>query len=473
MQSRKTILLTMIITLASVMHSYAEFVFLKDGTIIQGVISSDSASAVIIVDKEKKRQNVSRNNIMRILYTDLYLGKIYVQKTDGKNEICYMVDEDRDTYTFRRELYSPEEFTIRRDQVLFMARGNPTGLEGTADTDRLDLKWSSPYNPVKKYRLYIKEPGDTVFKTAEETGSKSCSLENLKSNTKYVFYVTAIDAEGNESLPSNELTISTLNIKPGKPGNMHYQIKRLKNGETVKGGSGSAADFITWGAVTDPDGVVKGYNIYYLRNGVEEKIGTVAGTEYEIPGDKSVYDIRIKAVDDRGDESPASRIRHSRAVKTGIQPVFFIPSGSLAEMFDPGFGVLIYFSEKNFLLSDLELGISMSAIKLPGSDKDKYTDMFLAPVTADAGYHIPVSEFLTVMPFISIGYTFMDVNYISVFENKNKKSWEPFVRAGAMLNFEFEDMQVSAGTDYGFISETSGMKPFFEIFLRAGMLVDL
>lgn len=242
MNFKKTIIT--IALMLSACSAFAEYIFLRDGSIIRGKIVSDSAASIVITDKDNKRQTIPREKIMRILYTDLYLGKIYVQKIDGKNEVCYMVDEDRDTYTFRRELYSPEEFTLRRDQVLFIARGNPTGLEGEAGTDAIDLKWVAPYNPVTKYRIYMKGPGETEFKSAAETKKKNYTFEKLSSNTKFVFYVTAIDSSGNESLPSNELTITTLNIKPGKPLKLRYESRNIKR--TGKNGKEeeTSADFI-------------------------------------------------------------------------------------------------------------------------------------------------------------------------------------------------------------------------------------
>lgn len=160
-------------------------------------------------------------------------------------------------------------------------------------------------------------------------------------------------------------------------------------------------------------------------------------------------------------------------MKAGIEPLCLVPMGSLAEMFTTGFGARVYMSEKNFLLPNLELGVSAGAVSLPGKDTDKIKDMLLAPVTADAGYHFVVSEFFTVMPCVSLGYAFMDVNYISVYEKRNRKTWEPFVRAGAILNYEFEDLQLSGGINCGFIYETSEVKPFVEVLLRAGIIIDL
>lgn len=450
----------------------AEYVFLKDGSIIHGQITGDSTDAITIKDDKRELNTVLRKNIMRILYTDIYLGKIYVQKIDGKNEICYMVDEDRDTYTFRRELYKPEEFVLRRDQVLFIARGNPSGLEGEARTDSIALKWFPPYNPVKKYRIYIKGKDDKDFKLTAETGSKSYTLSKLKSNSKYVIYVTAIDTAGDESLPSNELTITTLNIKPDRPVKLRYEkrdSKVIKNGKKVK----VTRRFIAWPPVKDIDGTISGYNVYYKTNGKEEKIATVKGTEYEIPEDKSVYDLRITAVDDRNDESPSSRIRHPRAVKIGVQPLYFMPLGVLSDMFAPGYGGLVYVSEKNFFMQNLEIGISGGAVMLPGADSDKIDAMLLAPVTLDCGYHFAITEFFSVMPAMSIGYTYMQIDYTAYNEERSKKSWEPFMRLGAMLNYEFEYLHLSAGGNYGFIFETSGLKQFVEVCIRAGVMIDL
>jgi len=209
--------------------------FFKDGAIIQGQILSDTKSSITIHDNKKKVKTVPRSEIMRILYTQLYMGKVYVQKTDGKSVICYMVDEDQETYTFREDLYKPVEFKLRRDQVLFMARGNPSGLQGEPETDMIDLKWFPPYNPVKKYYLYLKSPADAKFVKIDESRGTSYTLKKLKCNTKYMAYVTAIDQAGDESLPSNEFTFNTLNIKPDRPLNLRFDRRTVKQPQMKKG----------------------------------------------------------------------------------------------------------------------------------------------------------------------------------------------------------------------------------------------
>lgn len=455
---------------------YGEYIFLKTGEIKAGQIVSETASTVTIRSRENKRESFQRSEIIRVLYTELYMGKVYVQKTDGKNEICYMVDEDRETYTFRRELYAPQEFQLRREEVLFMARGNPSGLKGEADTDRVSLKWFPPYNPVKKYRLYMREETEKKFAPADEFRGTELTLKNLKSNTKYVFYVSAVDESGDESLPSNELKITTLNIRPPKPGNLRYEKRDVEKTETVKGKKHRSTEtkrYIVWDPVNDVDGEIKGYNIYYVKDGVNEKISVSTGAEYEIPEGKSVYDLRITAFDDRSDESPASRIRHPRALKMGLQPFYFAPQGKLGEMFEPGFGLLASISFKNFFYQNLEWGFSGGVVELSGKDSEKYDSMMLVPVTLDMGYHFHLNEWLSLVPFISAGYTWMGIKYISLFQEMNKTASEPLARAGAAISFEFDYFHISAGADYGAIYESSGYKPFYEIFLRAGLLFDL
>jgi hypothetical protein len=78
----------------------AEAVFLKDGSIVDGIIESDSAEAVTVRLSDKKRKQILRKDIIRILYTELKMSKIYIQKRDGEGLVAYMVDEDSELYPF-------------------------------------------------------------------------------------------------------------------------------------------------------------------------------------------------------------------------------------------------------------------------------------------------------------------------------------------------------------------------------------
>jgi hypothetical protein len=91
--------------------------------------------------------------------------------------VAHLEDEDRESYTFRKDLFSPEEFTLKRNEVLFMAEKNPSGLQpdGEIGTDRVSLKWLPPYDPVKKYKLFIKKKQSDKYEPADTTGSTSAT----------------------------------------------------------------------------------------------------------------------------------------------------------------------------------------------------------------------------------------------------------------------------------------------------------
>ena len=167
---------------------------------------------------------------MRILYTKLKMGKIFIQKRDGEGIVAFIVDEDQETYTFRKELYQPEEFTLNRGDVLFMAEKNPSGLkvDGETGTDSVSLVWLPPYDVVKKYNVYIKEDKAAQYKITDTAKGKSVTLKNLLSNRTYYLTVTSVDGDGYESSPSNELVIKTKNVPP-------YPVKNISLIKTDQG----------------------------------------------------------------------------------------------------------------------------------------------------------------------------------------------------------------------------------------------
>ena len=334
----------------------AETVFLKDGGIIEGRIVSDAAGSVIVRDRDNKSHSIPRGRIMRILYTELYMGKVYVQKTDGKGIIAYMVDEDRESYTFRKELFSPEEFKLRRDQVLFMARGNPSGLQGEADTDRVELKWFPPYNQVKRYKIYIKENREKKFRLADDTGSKSITLKGLKSNTKYIFYISAIDSAGDESLPSNQLAITTKNVGPSEP--------EIIPAEKLAGGGYR----ITWKESTDPDGRLAGYRVYKKLGGKKIVIAETGKREYTLSKNEKYDYIYVAAFDDLKAESGHSFVYLGRKPFIGLSlsPAYLFASGDLKDFADYGYGATVKANMTDYYFYGLELSAALSFFYLPG-----------------------------------------------------------------------------------------------------------
>ena len=467
----KKIIITMLLSLIFSMPLYSEYVFLKDGAIIEGVITSDAAGSVTIRDKDKKIRQIPRTNIMRILYTELYMGKVYVQKIDGKNVICYMVDEDRESYTFRKELFNPEEFKLRRDQVLFMARGNPTGLEGEAEYDRASLKWFPPYNPVKKYRIYIKGPEDKAHRVADETGSKSITIKDLKSNTKYLIYVTAIDSSGDESVPSNELTLMTKNLAPDKP--VITGVDPLPAGGYR----------ISWNPSSDPDGKLAGYRLYRKKNEKTELITELKKNEYILPKNEDIDIVYLAAVDDMKAESVKAKVYDTYPPVMGISinPAYLYPLGRLKDMADYGYGAVIKYEASNYLFTGLELSAEIGFFYLPGVSNfpeadNKINSLMFVPIMFSTGYGLHITDNFTIIPVISAGGLFLryDYNYFDIPTSKKtgiaKNQVNPALGGGLLIRYSInDDYYINLSADYRMFFEKDGNFSFITASAGAGM----
>jgi len=438
-----------------------EAVFLKDGSIVSGTIAADSAGSVTIRTNDKELKQIPRSSILRILYTELKLGKIYVQKRDGKGIVAHLVDEDRESYTFRKELFSPEEFTLKRSEVLFMAEKNPSGLQvdGEPSEDRVSLKWLPPYDPVKKYSLFIKKKQTDKYQPADSTGGTSATIKNLNSNTEYFMIVTAIDASGNESEPSNELKFKTKNLPPSKP----EGITRESKGDNV---------IVRWNDSKDPDGKVKGYNIYRVDEKEKGKIASVKQAEYSVPG-ALVYKLEITAEDDLGVESPKVRVLMPLQLFLSAAPSVYVFTGDLGEKFGPGYGGIVSIGLRNYMFQNMEAGINCGYFSFKGEDEENTDSMSLIPFTFYGGYHLRFFDRFTFFPFGRLGGSYSKVEYTSISGDKDKTVTDPAAAIGASLTAEYGRFIFSAGADYGLLYESEGVQPFYEGFVSFGAVFEL
>jgi hypothetical protein len=127
---RFIIILAFFIALTSYGKLSAEHVFLKDGSIVKCRILDETPAEYTVRVKGGGKKVFLRKNIMRVLYTKFYMGKVYIYKTDGKIIEACIVEEDQENYTVRTDIRKPAEFTIRRTDVLFISREKPTGPGG-------------------------------------------------------------------------------------------------------------------------------------------------------------------------------------------------------------------------------------------------------------------------------------------------------------------------------------------------------
>ncbi len=453
----------------------SEYVFLKDGAIIEGRIIAESAAKVTLQKKDNKREVFARDSIMRILYTQLYMGKVYVQKTDGRGVACYMVDEDQETYTFRSEINSPKEFTLRRDQVLFVARRNPSGLEGKAETDRIRLTWLPPYNQVSEYNIYLKGPKDSAYRKVGSTGSKSYTVRELPSNTAFHIHVTATAREGDESLPSNEITLTTKNIRPNPPGEITVE-------KGAPGTDGKITATLRWPAATDPDGRISTYTVYRQTDQGKKQEAKVAATEYTarglVPSVRNRFE--VTSTDDRGDESErSSGITISTLWEgffTGISANYIIPLGKFSDRLKPGYGGTVTIGFAGLFLRGLDFGITTGGWYFEGNYRDIESSL-IVPALAMARWRVKIAESFSVAPVVQGGYSYHRLtskkrnSSTYALDSVTDSSFEPMALGG--LDFIWqprESIMLLAGASYGAVFEKDGAMPLVEIHLGAGFV---
>jgi len=402
------IFFTALTLLALSLPASAEFIFLTDGSIVEGRITADAADYITIDTTEHKTKKISRGKILRILYTRLSLGKVYVQKRDGKGVEAYMVDEDQESWTFRLDLYRPVEFKLKRTEVLFMAEKNPSGLEGEAWTDKIELKWLPPYNKIKHYTVYMKTSEKGKYQPAASTENLDTTIKKLKSNTTYWIMVTATDTDDYESLPSNELKITTKNILPGKPGEVLYTIDDKGN------------RVLTWKAAVDPDGKIEKYRVYSLQGDEQKPAGETKSLTYKLKADVPFDKIYLAAVDNMGDESGMVRAfeYQGREMHVTLYPGAILPLGEFGEITGPGFGLTASFTLNNYFYKGLVLGAETGFYSLLGKDTlassyKKTETVFMAPFLLTAGYCFDLNYYFSVTPYAGLGIMFFYTDYVS------------------------------------------------------------
>ncbi len=461
------------LAMISIGRAFGENVFLRDGGIINGTITRESALTVTVRKKDGKSETIPRGRIMRILYTELNMGKIHVQMRNGKNFEAYIVDEDQKTYTFRKELTSPREETFKRSEVLFIAERNPSGLAGTAETDRASLTWYPPYNPVKHYRLYMSEKGKSDFRAIDEGRRTSLTVRDLKSNTAYVFKVTAIDEKNEESLPSNELEIMTKNIRPNPPG----EITAVKG---APGSDGAITATLRWQAGADPDGKIAGYSVYRRTGEGKKREAKVEAAEYTarglVPNVRNRFE--ISSVDDRGDES-----EDSADITVGGSPWslfiearfdYVIPQGIFADMYGPGYGGTMTAGTSGLLLEGLDMGITAGCWHFGGEYRDA-DSAWIAPMLAAFRYRLNLFCGLYAVPSVELGYAYCRTTFkkrnASTFalDTVTESAFEPMGIAELSLLWRITDsIALTAGGGYGVIYEQD--ESMRMVFVRAGVV---
>ena len=167
----------------------------------------------------------------------------------------------------------------------------PSNLTGTATSyNTIELNWneSSDNVGVEYYNIY--QNGELI----DITQSNNYTATYLKANKAYSFSVSALDAAGNESAKSSEVTVKTLDSND----------KKAPTAPTnLKGTASVTVANLSWDKATDNIGVA-GYIIY--QDGV--KIGVSTKTNFAVSNLTAgeTYTFTVAAFDDAGNESVLS-----------------------------------------------------------------------------------------------------------------------------------------------------------------------
>ncbi len=168
----------------------------------------------------------------------------------------------------------------------------PTNLTASnVSNNSVDLSWNASSDNVGVVGYYVYKNGQRITNTT----NTSITVSGLQANTTYDFYVTAYDAQNNESDGSNVVEVTTQpdpdSIPPSAPTNLAYSnVTQL------------SVD-LSWEASSDNVGV-EGYRIYKD----DAYIASTSNTSYTVNGLSAgtTYQFYVKAYDAAGNLSDPS-----------------------------------------------------------------------------------------------------------------------------------------------------------------------
>jgi len=119
---------------------FAESVFLKDGSIVEGKIAKETDAEIQITLKTKEQRSLPRRDVLRTVYHDEYRQLRYIHLLNGDVLEGYIVDEDRESYTYRRDLASNKENRVAKSKVDFVSKNRVAARAGKDGAEKGEEK---------------------------------------------------------------------------------------------------------------------------------------------------------------------------------------------------------------------------------------------------------------------------------------------------------------------------------------------
>ena len=89
----KRMFLAVLLLFFCISAARAEFIYLKDGQVLQGKIIGETQSEITVQTRFQVKK-VSRNDITRIMYGERKMEKIFLLMNDGSTQTGFLVDQD-------------------------------------------------------------------------------------------------------------------------------------------------------------------------------------------------------------------------------------------------------------------------------------------------------------------------------------------------------------------------------------------
>lgn len=458
--------------LAGRTRASAEYLFLRSGAIIEGRIVNESGGGVTVINRKTgKAERYANAAVLRVLYTPIYLGKVFIRLANGKSLEAYVVEEDNEKFVLRDKIDSPEEYTLKREEVLFMTRSNPTGLAGRPYEKSLQLAWNAPYRPPRHYNIYVKKAGTARHNKAGSSVTRSHTVRGLDRKTVYYVYVTAVGSDGKESVPSNEITIKT-NEPPGAPEEGSFTLGKQ---------AGNRVDItLDWKPASDRDGKVVKYIVRERVKNRDRTLGETRDTRFTAAGleAEATHRFRVASVDEEGYESEDSlEISSIRRIGLNIEGrfVFAYPVGALGKNCRYGLGGMGAFYINKPIIKYVDLGVEAGYLKFTPADS-MIRGYAMVPVLAAARFRVPVTDYFHVALGLAGGVSHTNLehgerllyNGVPLTAWRTDRSLQPLGRAELVLGFTLWDtMLLGARFGYEAVIEKSG--PLGFIYAGAGL----
>ncbi len=115
---KKTLLVVIFLFLWT--HLVAEMIYLKDGQVLKGRIIGETKNEVTVRTRFRTKR-IRRRDIIRIMYGERKMEKIYLLMKDGTTRTGFLVDQDASKVIIREREDSSEEITIGKSGIKQMS----------------------------------------------------------------------------------------------------------------------------------------------------------------------------------------------------------------------------------------------------------------------------------------------------------------------------------------------------------------